>query len=134
MPDQGESESHYEKAKALKEKYAEYLPGIRRRWQAEQAVHEARRAEAWKAARDVAEFLRGRYGAGQVIAFGSLVHSGRFTEDSDIDLAVSGIAAGSFFQAWGAALFACSFDLDMIDLAYCSPGLKAVIEQEGVAL
>lgn len=114
------------------EKYADYLPHIRRRWLAQQEAWEQRRQEAWDAAREVAAILRLRFGAEEVIAFGSLAHGGRFSERSDVDLAVSGIRPGSFFRAWAVAGASCPFELDLVDLADCSPTLRKLIEEEGV--
>ncbi|MCL7453933.1 MAG: nucleotidyltransferase domain-containing protein [Anaerolineae bacterium] len=119
---------------AVDEDYAAYLPHIRRRWLAEQAAWARRREEAWVAAREVAAILRSRFGAREVIAFGSLARQGPFTERSDVDLAVSGIAPSEFFRAWAAAAAACSLELDLVDLADCSPGLRRLIEEEGVPL
>jgi predicted nucleotidyltransferase len=120
-------------ASALDE-YAAYLPHIRRRWQAQQAAWQARQREAWSAAHEVAGLLRERFAAEQVIAFGSLVHPGRFTDRSDLDLAVSGIPKARFFAAWAAAMLSSAFELDLVDLADCSPALRDLIEREGVAL
>lgn len=64
--------------------------------------------------------------------FGSLVHSGRFSERSDVNLAVSGIQPASFFRAWAVGGASCPFELDLVDLADCSPTLRKLIEEEGV--
>lgn len=117
-----------------KEEFAAYLPHIRRRWLAQQAAWERRQEEAWTAARRAAVLLRTRFAAEKVIAFGSLVHPGHLTERSDIDLAVSGIPPVAFFKAWAAAGDCSPFELDLVDLADCSPALRDLIEQEGVPL
>jgi len=111
-----------------------YLPSVRRRWLAEQAAAEGRREEAWAAARDVATLLRVRFGAERVVAFGSLVRPGFFSERSDIDLAVSGVPAAAFFKAWATAGDVCPFELDLVDLRDCSPALRLLIEEEGIDL
>jgi len=49
----------------------------------------------------VAAILRTHFCAQKVVAFGSLVHPGRFTDQSDIDLAVSGIPPATFFPGLG---------------------------------
>jgi len=116
------------------EEFAAYLPHIRRRWQEQQAAWQKRQGEAWGIARQAAVLLRTRFAAQEVIAFGSLVHPGHFDDRSDIDLAVSGIPADSFFRAWADAVAASPFELDLVDLADCSPALRQVIAQEGVAL
>jgi uncharacterized protein len=121
-------------AAAVEEDYGAYLPHIRRRWLAEQAAWARRRQQAWVAVREAAAILRTRFGAREVVAFGSLTGLGPFTERSDVDLAVSGIPPGEFFHAWAAAGAACPLELDLVDLADCSPGLRRLIEAEGVPL
>jgi predicted nucleotidyltransferase len=116
------------------EEFASYLPAIRRRWLADQETARQRQTATWEAARQAASLLRIRFGAQKVIAFGSLVRSGRFSERSDIDLAVSGIPPVEFFRTWDAVASSCPFDLDLVDLADCSPALRDLLEQEGVAL
>jgi predicted nucleotidyltransferase len=47
---------------------------------------------------DLVHILTERYGATRVVLFGSLVRGG-FRDDSDIDVAVEGVAPGRFFHA-----------------------------------
>lgn len=115
-----------------KEEYAAYLPHVRRRWLARQQAGERLRAEAWQSARRAAALLRTQFGAERVLAFGSLVHPGSFSEDSDVDLAVSGIPSADFFRAWAAAGALCPYELDLVDLRDCSPALRRLIEEEGI--
>lgn len=115
--------------------FQEYLPYARQRWLAEQASWKRRRQAAWAAARRAAEVLRGQFAGERVLAFGSLVHSGPFDERSDIDLAVAGISPQRFFRAYAAAAAVIGpFEFDLVDLADCQPGLRAVILEEGVPL
>jgi predicted nucleotidyltransferase len=116
---------------SLEEEFAAYLPHIRQRWLAQQSAWRLRQEEAWEAAREVATLLRSRFAADKVIAFGSLVHPGHFSDRSDIDLAVSGIQPADFFRAWAAAGQACPFELDLVDLSDCSSVLRGLIEREG---
>ena len=116
------------------EAYSAYLPYIRQRWLTQQVAWQRRQQEAWTAARQVAGILYRQFGAGQVIAFGSLVHPGRFGDHSDLDLAVAGIPPARFFRAWATAGAASPFELDLVDLADCAPTLRDRIEQEGVLL
>ena len=118
----------------LSQKYAAYLPGVQRRWRERHDELARRQDEAWGTARRIAALLRARYGATQVVAFGSIVHPERFDERSDIDLAVAGISPDAFFGAWAAAGADCAFSLDLVDLRDCSPALRKLIEQEGVSL
>lgn len=117
------------------EAYADYLPHIKKRWQAKQASWAQRRRLAWDAARRIAEMLHSTHGADQVIAFGSLVGSGPFDGRSDIDLAVAGIAPANFFRAYVEAMtLAGDFKLDLIDLADCPPTIRTSILEKGVAV
>ena len=122
------------KSKALMEEYAAYLPRIQSRWRAQQSVWEQRRTEAWGAAGRVAAILRREFGTEKVTAFGSMVHTGRFSELSDIDITVAGIRPRVFLEAWAAAGASCPFELDLVDLADCSPALRRLIEQKGIPL
>lgn len=118
----------------MSETYSAYLPGIRNRFLQERADWETRRARAWETARQIAAMLRSDFGASQVFAFGSLVHTGRFDKHSDIDLAVRGIAALDYYRAVGQFYVFGGFDVDIIDMDYCAPFLRASIESEGVEL
>lgn len=116
------------------ESFAAFLPGIRQRWLDEQRGWQLRRARAWTSARDAADALR-RRGATRVIAFGSMVRTGRFDERSDIDLAEQGIEPGSFWRASAeAARLVRDFELDVIDLADCPAQLREAILREGVPI
>lgn len=53
---------------------------------------------AWQQAKDIATCLKQEFGATQVIVFGSLVRD-RFTEASDVDIAVAGVPADRYFEA-----------------------------------
>ena len=68
------------------EEFAAYLPHTRRRWLALQVALQQGQQEAWAAARQMAALTRRRFAAEQVIALGSLVHTGRSTERSDLDV------------------------------------------------
>jgi predicted nucleotidyltransferase len=117
--------------RSLQEEFAPYLPQIRQRWLAQQSAWKLRQEVAWEAARLVATLLRARFAADKVIAFGSLVHPGHFSDRSDIDLAVSGIQPADFFKAWAAAAQASPFELDLVDLSDCCSALRDLIEREG---
>ena len=115
--------------------FAEYLPHIRRRWLEEQDNWAKRRVRAWEAARRAADVLRTQYAADAVIAFGSLAGEGQFDEQSDIDLAVSGITPKRFLRAWAdAGNVTGEFDLDVVDLADCGPALREKISTDGKPL
>jgi predicted nucleotidyltransferase len=119
----------------MSEQYSAYLPHIRQRWADEQAGWEKRRQQAWAVARQIAGMLRTIYGADQIIAFGSLIGTGPFDDQSDIDLALSGVSPADFFRAYAQAMAITStFKLDLIDLDDCSTQMRQTISQSGVPL
>ena len=91
--------------------------------------------QAWEVAHTVAHLLRERFGARQVVAFGSLIHRDWFTPWSDIDIAVWGIPAHQFYQAVAAATgISPDFKVDVVDAEDCSMSLRRIIESEGIEL
>jgi uncharacterized protein len=96
-----------------------------------------RRDDAWRVARIAAELLKKRFGAKRVVAFGSLARKTVFTQWSDIDLAVWGIAPEEYYRAAGAAMDIGLEDgirVDVVDVGDCGPQFLAEIEQEGIQL
>jgi predicted nucleotidyltransferase len=90
---------------------------------------------AWDVARTAADLLRERFGANQVVVFGSLAHDEGFTRWSDIDLAVWGISPDAFFRAVAAVTgLSTEFKVDLVDPQDCRPALRRAIEREGVAV
>jgi len=59
-------------------------------------------------------------GASEVYVFGSAV-TGRLRDDSDVDLAVTGLPPQRFFQAMGRAARALGRPLDLVDLDEANP-------------
>lgn len=94
-----------------------------------------RRQRAQRVAQTAAKILKERFGASRVVLFGSVAHGQGFHAESDIDLAVEGIAMADFWRAW-AALDAVdpSFEINLIAIDEAKPSLRAVIETEGVDL
>jgi len=85
--------------------------------------------------RQVARVLKERFGATQVIAFGSFAHGAWFGLHSDIDLAVEGIPPAAFWRAWAALdRLGPSFEIDLVALESAMEPLRAEIAMQGVAL
>lgn len=83
----------------------------------------------------VAKALKQLFAVRRVILFGSLAHGGWFIPDSDVDLAVDGLAVTDFWAAWRVAEEIISDrPVDFIDLADASEGLRRAIERHGVDL
>lgn len=110
-----------------------YLAAAKMRQEAERQALNRRTARAWDLARQAAALLRTRYAVHRVAVFGSLVHTGCFTEWSDVDLAAWGLAPVEMLAAMGDV-----FDLDdeielnLVDIAGCSAALRAEIERRGI--
>ncbi|WP_139559087.1 nucleotidyltransferase family protein [Methylotetracoccus oryzae] len=81
---------------------SEVSPSQLEYWRRALSAHARQRQEmervAWEEVRRIAGVLRDQFGATRVIVFGSLVR-GRFTERSDLDIAVEGLDADRFFAA-----------------------------------
>jgi len=116
-------------------KMREYRATFQRRMEDEYSALEERREMAWELAHRAALLLKDRFGASQVIVFGSLVHGHWFSQSSDLDLAASGLKPEDYFLAV-ARLQDLSplFSIDLVDLDRCRPELKKSIVQEGMAL
>lgn len=115
-------------------RFAEYLPGVRKRLADEQTSWQQRRERAWQSARRAAEVLR-QFGVTQVVAFGSLTRAGMYDERSDIDLAVQGLAPDRFWDGYvQVAAVVGDFEFDLVDLDHCAEHLRAEILRNGVTL
>ncbi len=96
---------------------------------------EARRQRALAAARRAAAVLKEEFGATRVVVFGSAAHGHWFTETSDIDLAVSGVAWSDFFRAWNQIETTTSdFGVDLVDIEDAVAGVQRSIEKHGIEL
>ncbi len=92
-------------------------------------------ARAWEVAQTAARLLKERYGVRRVRVFGSLVHSGRFHEGSDIDLAVEGLPPANYWEAVTSVLFLDDqVPVELVDQTECRPEIWEVVEREGVDL
>jgi len=68
------------------------------------------------------------FGAREVYVFGSAA-TGTMREDSDVDLAVSGLPPGVFFKALGRAADALGRELDLLDLDQENPFTRYLREE-----
>lgn len=78
----------------------------------------------------IIQTLTDRYGAVRVILFGSLV-KGRFSQESDIDLAVAGLAAGDFFAAIAEVNRLSRFQVDLKPLEGLHPHFRRRVLAQG---
>jgi predicted nucleotidyltransferase len=95
----------------------------------------ARWERALEVARVAADVLRRRFGATQVVAFGSLVCQDCFGPWSDIDLAARGIPSDLFYRAVATVTgISAEFKIDLVAPEDCRPALRRAIEREGITL
>ena len=114
------------------QRYAAYA---QRRLRTSKPIHTGAERDALMArVRRAAEVLRSRFGATQVILFGSLAHEAWYTPDSDIDIAVQGIG-DDFWQAWKSVEeIIGDRNVDLIAWDMASESLRKTIEEEGIYL
>ena len=77
-----------------------------------------------------ADLLRARYGATEVLLFGSLA-TGSSTEQSDVDLAARGIAPGDYFRALADLMASFGAPVDLVRLEEAPQSLLDRIAAEG---
>lgn len=102
----------------------------RRRRDHERKLCRAAAAQATADAHRIAALLQERYGVSRVLLFGSLAR-GRFTQESDIDLAVAGLPEAAFFTAMADANTCTRHWVDLKPLEAVWPHFrKRILEDE----
>jgi len=100
----------------------------------EGAAVSSRQKAAQETAASLAQGLKERFKASRVLLFGSATRTD-FSEWSDIDLAVWGIAAGDYFKAVAyASGYSTLFRIDLVDAEDCQPALLQHVIREGIEL
>lgn len=95
----------------------------------------AARDDLLKRVRSAAAALKTRYGAKRVILFGSLAHEAWYRADSDVDLAVEGLARDTIWQAWRAVEeIIGDRPVDLVEVETARESLRSAIERTGVPL
>lgn len=85
--------------------------------------------------RQAAAGLKARFGARRVVLFGSLAHTAWFMPDSDVDLAVEGLAGKDYWQAWRLAEeIIGDRPVDLIEIETARESLQRAIERYGMEL
>ncbi len=93
------------------------------------------REELLERVRESAKMLKTKYGARRVILFGSLVHGAWFVSESDVDLAVEGLKADDYWEAWRIVEeLITDRVVDIVDLENVKESLREEIRQYGVEL
>lgn len=99
---------------------------------ARQQFLDARFEQAWTDFRAILDLLIRRYHPRRILQWGSLLDRSKFTERSDIDIAVEGIPdAATFFALYGDADRLTRFSLDLVDLDKIEPEFAEVIRSKG---
>lgn len=120
-----------------REHWQSYLKAASRRSHSSQLSQEERieRRQLILRIHKAAAFLKRQFGVTRVILFGSLAHDAWFTAHSDVDLAVEGLDAAAFWQAWKQVEeIVESHPVDLVEMEYASDALKRAIKRHGVDL
>lgn len=103
-------------------------------WKCQQASRRRQHRQlARQARRDlgrIVQVLKEDYGVRQVILFGSLVRK-QFTAESDIDLAVAGLAPEDFFIAWAEINRLSRFRIDLKPMESLDPHFRQRVLSQG---
>lgn len=119
-----------------REGWASYLVGARQQPDLELTpAQKEERERLLERVRQVAAAIKDRFGARRVILFGSLAHAGWFAPDSDVDLAVEGLTAENYWNAWGVAEeIIGDKPVDLIEVERATESLRRAIARHGVEL
>ncbi len=90
---------------------------------------------AWQTAYQVATLLYEKFGATQVVVFGSLTEPMSFTKESDIDIAVSGLSDDAYNKAWN-AIWDCKsgFKIDIINFDRSKGLFRERIKHQAISI
>ena len=97
------------------------------------ALREKKVTEALKDAKKISKILAAKFGAKEVILFGSLTEGKKFDSASDIDLAVKGLK-DKYLKAYGYCLRNSNFNLDIKPYEDLPQKFKAAVDKKGVKL
>lgn len=85
--------------------------------------------------KEAADVLKQRFGVRRVVLFGSLAHRAWFASDTDVDLAVEGLHAQDYWQAWKVVEDVVGDrPVDMIEIERAKPSLRQSITRSGIEL
>lgn len=85
--------------------------------------------------RKAAVLLKTQFSAQRVVLFGSLAHTAWFMPDSDVDLAVEGLAGDDYWQAWRLVEeIIGDRSVDLIEIETAGESLLGAIQRYGVEL
>lgn len=95
--------------------------------------------ELWKTAKndfnEIVKMIIEEFNPIKIYQWGSLLNPDNFNENSDIDIAVEGIAeADRIFALWGRAMKMTKFPLDIIQLEKIEPEFAEIIKEKGIII
>lgn len=106
-----------------------------RRRQAEREVWQrSRQQQGQQVAQQAAQLLKQSFGAQRVWLFGSMLTPERIRAESDIDIAVEGLADERYLEALGQLLDLSDFSVDLVQMEYARERLQSAIARKGVLL
>ena len=109
-----------------------YRKTAKKNWQNSHAQRKKRREKAWRLVELASSLLKEKFGATQVMVFGSLIHEDCFTLWSDIDIAAWGISPLDTFKAMGEVReLDESIEINLVDINVCQSFLLERILEEG---
>ena len=116
------------------EQLERYRASAKQRQIQQQQKQLERQQQGMAVAHQAAEILRREFGATRVRLFGSLLDACRVRAESDVDLAVEGLAEGRYLEAVARVLDLSDFSVDIVQVESANPKILAVIEARGVDL
>lgn len=120
-----------------REERKRYLEAARRRPSPPDltSVEQRTRERILDRTREAAAALKSRFGARRVFLFGSLAHAAWFAPDSDVDLAVEGLAGDDYWRAWRVVEeIIGDRPVDLIAIEMARESLRQAIRRYGVEL
>jgi len=79
--------------------------------------------------------LKTHFAVRRVVVFGSLAHAAWFMPDSDVDLAVEGLAPKDYWQAWRMVEEIINDrPVDLVEIEAVGGSLRQAIERDGIDL
>jgi len=110
----------------------------RRRLQARQEARQKQRLSLWQQAQDdaqrIVQLTLDHYQPRMIIQWGSVLQPEHFSEASDIDLAVAGLAFPQFMRLFGEAEELTRFSLDLLRWEEIDPSFQKIILAKGEVL
>ena len=111
---------------------AQTVAFLRRREAERQRMLDQRFQVAWREFHRIVEMIAAEFAPRHIWQWGSLLHQDRFSERSDIDIALEGLgAAERLFQVYACAEELSTFPLDIVELERIEPEYAHLIRTTG---